>query len=87
MVLKLRISRVLFTQVQTKIGLNEQGPADAKKIRPQAHRTLDGGNRSVSPRLVFEQGDSLPKSKSTGAVDQMIVLLSRGWPTISELNK
>ena len=31
-----------FTQVQTRIGLNEQGPANARKIRPQVHKTLDG---------------------------------------------
>ena len=31
-----------FSRVRTRIGLNEQGPADARKIRPQVHKTLDG---------------------------------------------
>ena len=76
-----------FTQFQTRIGLNEQGPADARKILAPRPQNPGRGNRSVSPRLVFQHGDSLPKSVSTGAVDRMIMLLSRGWPTISELHK
>ena len=32
--------------------------------RPQVHTTLDG--QQISPRLVFQHGDSLPKSKIHG---------------------
>ena len=48
------------------IGLNEQGPADARKIWPHVHIRPNPGwsNRSVSPLLVVQHMDSLPKSES-----------------------
>ena len=71
---------------------DQNWPARARSGRCQEDQAPGPQNPGRSTdlsrqRLVVQHGDSLPKSKSTGAVDRMILLLSRGWPTISKLDK
>ena len=59
-----------FAQVQTRICLNEQGPANARKIRPQVHTTVDGATdlsrHGKSSNTVIRSQNQNP----WGAVDQ-----------------
>ena len=66
-----------FTQVQTRIGLNEQGPGKAGKIRPQVHKTLDGarGTLLYKRKHLYVPGTQEPGTQELcNMVDDMMLL-------------
>ena len=68
-------------------GLKEQGLAQARKIQTQVHnngRGTDLSRNGWSSNTVTRSPSPNPRGCRS---NQMIMLLSRGWPTISELNK